>query len=419
MSEPSATDGPRARGSAARGRPRGGARGWRQSRWLRTVLTSLFVLLMLGSAHLFMVVINAAERGVHAPSPAHGVAARMFSDRPMVEELEGALKKADTPQDRRAVEQALAAAAAGEAIELRTLPVTRFLVWTSLGLSALGVFLLWVTSRLKNDAAQSILGIFGGNLLWTGAVEYGLTLASRSLGIGKTVGVVDGELFAVYGEYVLLKHTWGVLALVLAYLLFLESSRCPVAMWWRRKAPIMRGPSATGRIHNYGPRSAFQYATTVWAFYLLLLWAYDEQVLGVYSLPTKGILFAAVAGSIYCVWRLHQQSSWGTATRYAVGAMIVVWTPIEIFGKWGVMRQPWLLLETTPALVFFGGLAVGTWALWRAQQRRTAVQAAGGPSTSPSSSSDSPAAPASGSSPDSGAPRPGRESTALGPLAVA
>lgn len=389
------------------------ARGWARSRWLRTVLTSLFVLLMLGSAHLFMVVINAAEQGVAAPVPAEGVMARMFSDRPMVEELEGALTKAHAPRDRQALEAALVRAQAGETVELRTLPITRFLVWTTLGLTAAGLLLIWLTSRIKSDAAQSILGIFGGNLLWTGAIEYGLTLASRSLGVGKTVGVVDGQLVAVYGEYVLLKHTWGALALVLAYLLFLESSRCPVSLWWRERVPTMRGPVVSGRIHNYGPRSAFQYGTTVWFFYLLLLWAYDESVLGVYSLPTKVILFAAIAGSIYYVWRLHQQTGWGAAIRYAVGAMIVVWTPIEIFGKWGVMRQPWLLLEATTAVIFFGGLAVGTWALWRAQQRRTAAAVTQGiDAHAPETAAVAATPPASSSSND-------RDAAGLGPLAVA
>ena len=189
-----------------------------------------------------------------------------------------------------------------------------------LGLTAFGAFLLWLTSRLKSDTAQTIVGIFGGNLIWTGGVEYGLTIAARSLGIGKTIGVVDGQAVAIYGEYVLLKHTWGFLALIAAYLLFLETSRCPVFLWWRKNVPTMRGPVVTGRIDNYGPRSGFQYATTVWGFYLLLLWAYDESVFGVYSLLTKAILLLSVAGSIYCVRRLHQQTGWGPALRYAIAA---------------------------------------------------------------------------------------------------
>jgi hypothetical protein len=343
---------------------------------LRTILTSAFKLQTLASGHLFMVAINAAEVAIDPPRPAAGLNARMFSDRPMTEEIEAALKKAHTPEKQAVLQKVLAASRAGETVELRTLPVTRFLVYTTLGLTALGGLLLWLTSRLKGDAAQSIVGIFGGNLLWTGGIEYGLTIAARSLGVGKAVGVVDGQAVAIYGEYVLLKHTWGVLALVMVYLLFLESSRCPLFLWWRKHVPTMRGAMVTGRIDNYGPRSAFQYATTVWAFYLLLLWAYDERVFGVYSLFTQFVMFASVAGSVYSVYRLHLQTGWGASIRYAVAAMIVVWTPIEIAGKWGIFREPWLLLQPPAVIVFFGGLALGTWCLWRAQRKVGAARVA-------------------------------------------
>lgn len=348
----------------------------KSSALVRTILTSLFVLLTLASGHLFMVVINAAEVAIEPPVPAEGLPARMFTDRPMTEEIEAAIRKAHTPEKRAVLQALLTTAREGKPVELRTLPVSRFLVYMTLGLTALGGLLLWLTSRIKGDAAQSIVGIFGGNLLWTGGIEYGLTIAARSLGVGKAVGVVDGHAVAIYGEYVLLKHTWGVLALVTVYLLFLESSRCPVFLWWRKNVPTMRGAIVTGRIDNYGPRSAFQYATTVWAFYLLLLWAYDERVLGVYSLATKGIMLASIAGSIYCVYRLYQQTGWGAAVRYAVAAMIVVWTPIEIAGKWGIFREPWLLLRPEPLIMFFGGLALGTWGLFRAQRKPEVVVAA-------------------------------------------
>ena len=363
-----------------------------KSALLRTTLTSVFILFMLAAAHLFMVVINAAERTYEYPDPSMGQSARLFSDRPMTEEIEAALATAKTVEDQAVLEDALQRAEAGQTIALRTLPVTQFLWLTALGLCVAGLFLIWTTSRIKSDAAQSIVGIFGGNLLWTGGIEYGLTLASRSMGIGKTIGVVDGQLYARYGEYVLLKHTWGPLALITVYLMFLESSRCPMFLWMRKNVPTMRGPIVSGRIGNYGPRSAFQYSTTVWAFYLLLLWAYDESVFGVYSLTTKGILFASVAGSIYCIWRLHQQRGWGPAVRYAVAAMCVVWTPIEIFAKWGVLREPWLLLEPTTAVIFFGGLALGTWALIRAQ-RKPKVERDRADSSEPETTIDSVPAP--------------------------
>ncbi len=328
---------------------------------------------MLASAHLLMVLINAGELAVEgAPKP--GLVARMFTDQPIEAELQKAMLKARTPEARNALLSALATVRAGQPLELHTLPVSPFIGWAATGLVMLGLAMVWWTSRLKSDAAQSIVGIFGGNLIWTGGVEYGLTLAARTLGIGKTVGVVNGQVFAVYGEYVLLKYTWGVMALVIGYLVFLESSRCDIFLWLRERLPMMRGPNASGRIDNYGPRSAFQFATTVWGFYLLLLWAYDEQLFGVHGFFTRAVLVLSLGGAFYCAWRLHQHTGWGSSIRYAVGAMIVAWTPVEILGKWGWLREPWLMLQPESLVVFFGGLALGTWWLWRAQRRTPSVQ---------------------------------------------
>lgn len=342
-------------------------------RWSRTVLSSLFVLLMLASGHLLMVAINALELRVAKPGLDQGLEARLFTDLPLVEELESAVVRARSPEQRRVLEATLGQVKAGERVTLRTLPVTRFLVLATLGLIAAGFVLAWLTSRLRSDAAQTIVGVFAGNLLWTGGVEYGLTIAARGLGVAKTVGVVDGRVMAVFGEYTLLKHSWGALALVMAYLLFLESSRCPLFLFFRERAPLMRDGLVNGRIDNYGPRTAFQYATTVWGFYLLLLWAYDEHLFGVRGAFTTSVLALSIAGTLYTLWRLHQHTGWGPAIRYAIGAMVVAWTPLEVLGKWGAFREPWLLLEPATVALFFGGLAVGTWALWRAQRRPVPV----------------------------------------------
>ena len=109
-----------------------------RSALLRTILTSVFVLFMLAAAHLFMVVINAAERTYEYPDPAMGQSARLFSDRPMTEEIEAALATAKTVEDQAVLEDALQRAEAGETIALRTLPVTQFLWLTALGLCVAG-----------------------------------------------------------------------------------------------------------------------------------------------------------------------------------------------------------------------------------------------------------------------------------------
>jgi hypothetical protein len=345
-------------------------------RWLRTGLSSIFVLFMLAAAHLLMVVVNAAEVAVEHPAARLGKPAQLFTDLPLEEELRAALARARTDEHRALLAASLERVRAGQPHHLETLPVTGALVVATLGLTLLGLFLVWLTSRLEGDAAQTIVGIFGGNLIWTGAIEYGLTIAARTFGIGKAVAVVDGKVVAVFGEYVLLKHTWGGVVLVLAYLLFLESSRCPIFLWWRERVPTMRGAIASGRIDNYGPRTAFQYATTVWGFYLLLLWAYDEQLFGVHGVFTTTVFGLSLASSLFVIFRLHQHHGWGPAIRYAIGAMIVVWTPLEVAAKWGWFKEPWLLLQPLNLALFFGGLGLGTVLLWRAQHRARPLVAA-------------------------------------------
>lgn len=341
--------------------------------WMRTTLSVFFMLAMLASAHLSMTVVNFVEKRVDNPQPAAGQPARMFTDSPMLAELQGALKKARTAEDKAVLTAAIADAQAGKTIPLRTMPVTPSLVVASLLMTFIGGLLLLVTTRLTSDAGQTILGIFAGNMLWTGGVEYGLTMAGRWLGVAKTVAVVDGQLTGIYGEYVLLKHTWGIFVLIGAYFMFLESSRCPLTLWWRDLFPMKKGNGPSGRIDNYGPRSAFQYATTTWAFYLLLLWAYDESVFGVHGLFTNSVMFASLAGSGYLLYRLHQHHGWGPAVRYAVGAVIVAWTPLEIAGKWNLFTAPWLILQSSSFIVFFGGLTLGTVLLWRASKRKLVI----------------------------------------------
>src|ERR1700759_3853697 len=68
---------------------------------IRTTLTSVFVFLMLASAHLFMVVINAAETTVEPPRPSAGQPARMFSDQPLQSELNAALQKTGAADKRQ------------------------------------------------------------------------------------------------------------------------------------------------------------------------------------------------------------------------------------------------------------------------------------------------------------------------------
>ncbi len=303
----------------------------------------LFVMASLAAGHLLMVAVNAADAAVSAEQyQSMGIVARWFGDGPLDAELS---------------ELGSVAIGGGTAVPtIHMLPVSPFLVAAALGLTALGFCILLFSRFIADDGLQSLLGVLGGLFLWTGAVEYGLVVASRLLGIAKGLSMHGDQVIGVAGEYVLLKHTWGILLILCVYLTFAESNRCNVFLWLRRRVPLMRGPLASGHITNYGPRTAFQYIMIIWTFYVLLLWLYDETLFGAQSLATRLVMVGSLAGAVFLTWRTVRRPTWGHTLRYAIGTAVVAWTPIEISAKWGLFEEPWLILNPQTAVLFFGGL---------------------------------------------------------------
>ena len=337
---------------------------------VRTVLAFFFVFATLAAGHLLMVAINTLDRACSRDIYAHqGIEGRWFGDRTMLASLQILHPRLSTDTDRAITAEAIRNLAAGDTLRFDMLAVSPFLVEVTFGLILAGLGLLIVSRRFRSDAAQTVIGVFAGLLLWTGAAEYGLMLASRVLGVAKSFNCQGSRIVGVHGEYVLLKHTWGLIILVGAYLLFLETNRCPFFLWLRRRLRLMRGAVATGRIDNYTPRTAFQYITIMWLFYVLLLWAYDDGVFGVHSWFTHAVFFGSFASTGYLLLRLYRQHSLGGAIRYAIGTAIICWNTVEIAAKWGLFREPWLILSPATAVVFFGGTALGTWLVVRELRR--------------------------------------------------
>ena len=209
--------------------------------------------------------------------------------------------------------------------------------WGAFGLFIIGVALLACTRWTRSSAWQSFLGAFAGVLLWTGAVEYGLLYGATALGIAEVNGTA--------GEYQLMMHTWSFLLLLLLYLVVHESVRCNLFIWLRRKLRLTRKVAITGTVTNYGPRTAFEMASILWFFYVLLLLLYDEQLVGVRHPLTYATLVLSLAGGMYLFYKLIRINDMGHAIRYAIPTVIVIWNVVEITAKWGLYEEPWITLE--------------------------------------------------------------------------
>lgn len=223
--------------------------------------------------------------------------------------------------------------------------------WGAFGLFILGVALLATTRWTRSTAWQSFLGAFAGVLLWTGAVEYGLLYAATVLGIGEVNGTA--------GEYRLMMHTWSFLVLLLLYLVVHESVRCNLFIWLRRKFRLTSKVHITGTVTNYGPRTAFEMASILWFFYVLLLLLYDENLVGVHHPLTYATLVLSLAGGMYLFYKLIRIKDMGLAIRYAIPTVIVIWNVVEITAKWGLYEEPWIVLEPSIMAVICVSFVIG------------------------------------------------------------
>ncbi|MFQ5453169.1 MAG: hypothetical protein ACE5D6_03170 [Candidatus Zixiibacteriota bacterium] len=196
------------------------------------------------------------------------------------------------------------------------------------------IFLFSTKFGIYDGIWQNIGGVFGGLFIWTG-LEYSFIFCAQRFNIQPSSNGSDPE-------YLIMEWSWGVFILIFAYLLFQESVRCSLIFWLRKKMRLMKNKVATGKIYNYGPRVAMEYATITWSGYLACMIVFDEQIFGAFH-PATYILFVVTGLSwLYTAWRAFKQVKFGSMMRWIIPTVIIFWTAfLEIIPKWGGFIQPW------------------------------------------------------------------------------
>lgn len=244
---------------------------------------------------------------------------------------------------------------------LSVLPVSSF--WLTLGcaFTFAAAIMVWSAGWTRSHAIQSLIGLMAGHALWFGAVEIGLDLVSRRLGLAGSLDLVGGRVVGVHGTGILIQCSIVFLAPVLIGLTLHESNRCVVFQWFRRIFPLTVNTGASGKVDNYAARTMTQYFMTVWVCYVAVLWMADPQFEGWRQTMLLLSLGAIVVATPYMVWKTTYQKSRGQMLRYSVSGAVVTWTGIEIASAMGMFAEPWLnespivgvcLISTSLALTF-------------------------------------------------------------------
>jgi len=236
--------------------------------------------------------------------------------------------------------------------KLTVLPNSVFLVSAAAGYTLLAGILIWSGRWMSNNGIQSLAGVFAGHFLWLGAIEFGLAAAGRRLGLAGSIDTVGGRVVGTHGGGILIQLSVVFLAPVLVGLTFHESNRCVFFQWFRRRLPILRTPTANGRVENYVARTAIQYFMTVWFCYVSVLWMADSRLgnVGPFALLSTLVLISAVTP--YMIWRTARQPSDAQAFRYSVSGAVVTWTAVEIAAAMQFFHEPWLSKSVESAVVW-------------------------------------------------------------------
>lgn len=170
-------------------------------------------------------------------------------------------------------------------------PVT--LHYAAFALGAAGLALVIVGVFVKGDTRQTLLGLFGGLLFWTGWVEFLLQYYANRYGVQPEI--VDGEI-VTKPEYLIMPATFGFWMLIMM----------------------------------------------MWACYLLLMFCYDSNFLGDRHPVTFLIGLGCLVGAVFMFIKELKIAAWGANIRMAIATVIVFWTPVEIMGRNDLFNEIWV-----------------------------------------------------------------------------
>ena len=194
---------------------------------------------------------------------------------------------------------------------------------------------------VTGDTRQTLLGLFGGLLFWTGWVEFLFQYYANRWGTQPEIE--NGEI-VTKPEYLLLPATFGFWAMIMMLYLFCTKNGCNFINWWQRL--LFRGRKA-----EICARSMTRHTSIVtfmelnmilWTSYLVLMFCYDKNFLGDHHPVTFAVGIGCLIGAIFMFRKELRLATWGANIRMAIATVIVLWTPVEILGRMNFFTEIWV-----------------------------------------------------------------------------
>ena len=236
-----------------------------------------------------------------------------------------------------------------------------------------GLLLVIVGVFVKGDTRQTVCGLIGGLLFWTGWVEFLFQYYATRWGTQPEME--NGEV-VTRPEYLILPASFGMWMMVMTLYIFSTKNGCNFINWWQRMILRSRKNEIAARpmTHHTSIVTFMELNMILWASYLLLMFCYDKNFLGDRHPITSIVAAGCLLGSIFIFRKQLKLSSWGANIRMAIATVIVFWVPVEVLGRLNFFHEFWVepekyAMQIVSILVAFVVLMV--YIMMAARKRKT------------------------------------------------
>ena len=232
-------------------------------------------------------------------------------------------------------------------------------------LGLVGLIMVIVGVFVKGDTRQTLWGLFGGLLFWTGWVEFLFLYYARRYGVQPEM---EFGKVVTKPEYLILPATFGLWMMVMTVYIFSTRNGCDFITWiqkvcFRDKRKVIAPQPMT---RHTSIVTFMEVNMMLWGCYLLLIFCYDKNFLGDHHPVTFLVGLGCFIGSIFMFKRQLHLASRGANIRMAIATVIVFWTPVEILGRINFFNEFWTepqhyVFEMSAILVVFVVLFIYLW----------------------------------------------------------
>ncbi len=220
---------------------------------------------------------------------------------------------------------------------------TTALHYAAFAMGAVGMLIVILGVFVKGDTRQTLCGLFGGLLFWTGWFEFLFQYYANRYGTLPQLDPVTGEIITK-PEYLILPATFGLWAMVILLYLFSTANGCNFMNWIQRRIFGSRKTEIAARpmTRHVSIITFMELMMIMWTSYLLLMFCYDDNFIGESHPVTLAIGVGCFTGSLFIFKKQTKIKAWGANIRMAIATVITFWTPVEILGRNDILNEIWI-----------------------------------------------------------------------------